>query len=101
MDITEDFHGDIESHGHVRFIQAVGSDGSAIFVGIERVAGKIANRSGSFLLQDRGTVANKEVKGKWFVVPESGGELKNLRGEGGFNSDLGQGAEIWFNYSFE
>jgi hypothetical protein len=54
------------------------------------------------LLQDQGTVVNKQVSGVWFVIPQSGtGELKGLRGEGGFSAELGQYAKIWLDYSFE
>ena len=53
LDITEDFVGDVEGKGHVRFIQAALEDGFASFVGIERVVGKIGGRSGSFLLRMR------------------------------------------------
>jgi hypothetical protein len=83
-------------------LQAVRKDGSASFVGIERVTGKIAGRQGSFLLQDAGTLEGDTVKGDWFVVPGSGtGELSGLRGEGGFTAALGERADITLDYWFE
>jgi hypothetical protein len=100
--VTETFSGDIEGEGVVRFLQAVRDDGSASFVGIERVTGSIAGRQGSFLLQDAGTLEGSTVKGDWFVVPGSGtGELAGLRGEGGFQAELGQHAGITLDYWFE
>jgi hypothetical protein len=88
--VTETFSGDIDGQGAVRFLQAVRDDGSASFVGIERVVGSIAGRQGSFLLQDAGTLEGNTVKGDWFVIPGSGtGELEGLRGEGGFQAELG------------
>jgi hypothetical protein len=100
--VTETFSGDIEGEGVVRFLQAVREDGSASFVGIERVTGSIAGRQGSFLLQDAGTLEGSTVKGDWFVIPGSGaGELAGLRGEGGFQAELGQHAEITLDYWFE
>lgn len=102
IDVTETFSGDIEGEGVVRFLQAVRDDGSASFVGIERVAGSIAGRRGSFLLQDAGTLEGSTVKGEWFVVPGSGtNELAGLRGEGGFQAELGQHAAITLEYWFE
>ena len=53
--VTETFSGDIEAEGVVRFLQAVCRDGSAGFVGLERVTGSVGSRTGSFLLQDAGT----------------------------------------------
>ena len=100
--VTETFSGDIEGEGVVRFLQAVRDDGSATFVGIERVTGSIAGRQGSFLLQDAGTLEGSSVKGDWFVVPGSGtGDLAGLRGEGGFRAELGQHAAITLDYWFE
>jgi Protein of unknown function (DUF3224) len=100
--VTETFSGDIEGEGVVRFLQAIRADGSASFVGVERVTGSIAERRGSFLLQDAGTLEGKLVKGDWFVIPGSGtAELAGLRGEGGFEAELGQRASITLDYWFE
>jgi hypothetical protein len=100
--VTETFSGDIEGEGVVRFLQAIRKDGSATFVGIERVTGSVGGRRGSFLLQDAGTLEGSTVKGDWFVVPGSGtGELAGLRGEGGFEAELGQHASITLDYWFE
>jgi Protein of unknown function (DUF3224) len=102
IQVTETFSGDIQGEGTVRFIQAARRDGSATFVGIERVRGSVAGRQGTFLLQDSGTLAGKEVNGTWFVVPGSGtGELTGLRGDGGFKAQLGENATIWLDYYFE
>ena len=99
--VEESFSGDIAGEGAVEFLQAARADGSASFVGIERVTGTLAGRRGSFLLQDSGTVDGELVSGTWFVVPDSGtGELA-LRGDGGFSANLGQDAQIHLDYWFE
>ena len=100
--VTEEFSGDITAAGTVRFLQSLRADGSASFCGIERVVGTLAGRNGSFLLQDAGTVAGNLVTGDWFVVPDSAsGELSGLRGEGGFEAELGQNARWTLDYWFE
>jgi len=100
--VEENFSGDIAGGGVVEFLQAGWADGSASFVGIERVTGTIAGRSGTFLLQDAGTVERQAVSGDWFVLPGSGtGELAGLRGEGGFSANLGEGAQVHLDYWFE
>jgi hypothetical protein len=100
--VSETFSGDIDGEGVARFLQAVRKDGSASFVRIERVTGSIGGRTGSFLLQDAGTLEGNTVKGGWFVIPGSGtGELSGLRGEGGFTAELGQHASITLDYWFE
>jgi uncharacterized protein DUF3224 len=100
--VEESFSGDITGDGVVEFLQAAGTDGSASFVGIERVTGQLGGRRGTFLLQDAGTVAGNIVSGDWFVIPRSGtGALAGLRGEGGFRANLGEGAQVHLDYWFE
>lgn len=100
--VQESFSGDIQGDGAVEFLQAGRTDGSASFVGIERVTGTLAGREGAFLLQDTGTVDGTIVSGNWFVVPGSGtGQLAGLRGEGGFRANLGEGAQVHLDYWFE
>jgi len=96
------FSGDISGAGVVEFLQAAGADGAASFVGIERVAGAVGGRVGTFLLQDAGTVRDNIVSGDWFVIPGSGsGNLAGLRGSGGFRVNLGEGAQVHLDYWFE
>jgi hypothetical protein len=99
--VTEQFSGDISGSGSVRFLQALRLDGSASFCGMERVIGSLDGHEGTFLLQDGGTVQGTNVSGSWFVVPgSSSGQLVGLRGEGGFEAQLGQDAlwtlDFWF-----
>ena len=100
--VEESFSGDIEGDGVVEFLQAGAADGSASFVGIERVTAMVAGRRGTFVLQDAGTVEGDVVRGDWFVVPGSGTEgLAGLRGTGGFSANLGEDAEVHLDHWFE
>jgi Protein of unknown function (DUF3224) len=100
--VQERFSGDIQGDGVAEFLQAARADGSASFVGIERVTGTVAGKQGTFLLQDAGTVAGTVVSGEWFVVPGSGtGQLAGLRGTGGFRANLGEGAQVHLDHWFE
>jgi hypothetical protein len=100
--VEEEFSGDIEGTGVVEFLQAQVSEDAASFVGLERLSGSVGGHSGTFLLQDQGTLRGTTVSGEWFVVPGSGtGELTGLRGQGGFTAELGQGADITLDYWFE
>ena len=93
--VVETFSGDLSGEGVVEFLQVARPDGSASFIGIERVAGAIGGREGTFLLQDTGTVEDNVISGECFVVPGSGtGGLTGLRGNGGFRADLGEGAQV-------
>lgn len=100
--VEESFSGDISGDGVVEFLQAARADGSASFVGIERVTGAVSGREGTFLLQDAGTVQDNIVSGEWFVIAGSGtGKLAGLRGSGGFRANLGEGAQVHLDYWFE
>lgn len=102
VQLTETFSGDIEGESTVRVIQAAHEDGAMSFVGLQRVRGSVGGRAGSFLLQPSGTVAGKETHAKWFVVPGSAtGQLKGLRGDGGFQARLGEQGSFWLDYYFE
>jgi hypothetical protein len=58
--------------------------------------------TGTFLLQDAGTVHGSIVSGDWFVIPGSGtGQLAGLRGAGGFRANLGESAQVHLDYWFE
>jgi hypothetical protein len=99
--LTETFSGDIEGEGTARVIQSTHKDGSATFVGIERVRGSVGGRAGTFLLQISGSVVGKDMKAEWVVIPETGtGTLAGLRGSGGFTAQLGQHGAIWLDYFF-
>jgi len=47
--VAKAFMGDLEGEGHVEYLMMYRSDGSATFVGLERVVGRIGGRAGSSL----------------------------------------------------
>ena len=66
------------------------------------MTGTVAGRTGTFLLQDAGTVQDNIVNGAWFIIPGSAtGRLAGLRGTGGFRANLGEGAQVYLVYWFE
>ncbi len=100
--VTESWHGDIEGEGSVEYLMMYRDDGSASFVRVERVVGRLGDRSGSFVLQGSGTFEGGMAKGTWLVVRGCGtGELRGLRGEGGFVAPHGPQGSITLDYQFE
>ena len=90
--VTKTFTGDIEGEGQVEYLMMYRSDGSATFVGLERVVGRIAGKAGSFVLQRSGMFEGGVAKESYSVIPGSGtGELQGLSGEG--TSAVGHGTE--------
>jgi rifampin ADP-ribosylating transferase len=67
-------------------------DGTAAFVGLERVVGRIGDKSGSFVLQRTGAFEGGQAKESYAVIPGSAtGDLRGLTGVG--TSDVGHGME--------
>ena len=98
--VTKTFNGDIAGEGHVEYLMMYRSDGTATFVGLERVVGRVAGKAGSFVLQRTGVFENGVAKESYVVVPGSGtGELRGLSGEG--TSAVGHGAEHPLTLSYE
>jgi len=98
--VTKTFTGDIEGEGHVQYLMMYRQDGSATFVGLERVVGRIGAKSGSFVLQRVGVFENGQAKESYSVIPGSATEdLQGLRGDG--SSAVGHGSEHPFTLDYE
>jgi len=92
--------GDLEGEGQVEYLMSYRSDGSAMFVGLERVVGRLDGRTGSFVLQRSGVFEDGQAKESYTVVAGSAtGELQGLRGEG--TSAVGHGLEHPFTLDYE
>src|ERR687892_1680672 len=81
--VDKTFTGDIDGEGHVEYVMMYRGDGTAAFVGLERITGRIAGRNGSFVLQRTGVFEDGQAKESYSVVTGSGaGETPRSRGEG-------------------
>lgn len=77
------YHGAIEGESIMEYLMSYRPDGTGVYVGLERIAGNIGGREGSFVLQHSGTFQSDGVTGTYLVVPESGtSDVRGLRGEG-------------------
>lgn len=84
MSINKQFHGDLEgtSKGEMLTAGTGGAKGSGAYVAIERVSGTLRGRSGTFILQHRGTMTRGAAELTITVVPDSGtGQLAGLAGK--------------------
>ena len=98
--VVKAYTGEIEGEGQVEYLMMYRGDGSATFVGLERIAGRIGARSGSFVLQRTGVFEGGEAKETYSVVPGSGtGELEGIAGDG--SSAVGHGMEHPFTLRYE
>jgi hypothetical protein len=98
--VGKTYSGDITGEAHVEYLMVYRPDGSASFVGIERVIGTIAGKAGSFVLQRTGVFEDGKAKESYSVIRGSAtGELRDLVGEG--HSAVGHGMEHPFTLAYE
>lgn len=101
--LTKTFSGDVEGESAAELLMAYGSEeGSAAYVGLERVTGSVHGRSGSFVLRHSAVMERGEGSSSLDVVPDSGtGELRGLRGEASISVEPGGGHSFTLEYDFE
>ena len=83
MILEKQIHGDLEATSKGQMLTG-GADvkGSGVYVAVERITGKLAGRSGSFLLHHTGIMTRGEPHLEITVVPDSGtGELAGITGK--------------------
>ena len=98
MSIDKQFHGDLEGTSMGRMLTSgTPTTGSAVYVAVERVTGKLHGKSGSFALHHTGTMTRGVPKLTISVVPDSGtGELAGVAGV--MSVDIADGQHT---YTFE
>ena len=82
LTIDKRYHGDLEASAKGEMLATQSEvKGSAGYVALERVTGKLHGRSGSFVLQHSATMQRGAAQSSITVVPDSGtGELTGLSG---------------------
>src|SRR5215470_18249925 len=80
--ITKQFHGDLEASSKVEMLGSRGPvEGSGGYVALELVTGKLNGKSGSFVLQHKGTMSKGAYTIDVTVIPDSGtDQLTGLSG---------------------
>lgn len=84
LSLDKQFHGDLEgtSKGEMLAFGTGAPGTSGGYVAIEKVTGKLAGRSGTFVLQHNTTMTKGKSDMNIFVVPDSGtGELAGISGK--------------------
>ena len=75
--VGQAFTGDLDGEGTVEWLMCYREDRTADFVGLQRFVGRLGSRSGSFVMQTRGSFDGTEAKGSLAVVYT---ERSNARG---------------------
>ena len=100
--VSKSYQGDIQGEGKLEYLMMYRDDGSANFVGLERVVGSVGGRSGSFVLQHSGAFKSGIATVTLLVVAGSGtGDLRGLGGDGEFAVGHQQPYSMTLDYDFE
>ena len=84
MSLDKQYHGDLEAtaKGEMLYASATGVQGSGAYVAVERVTGTLHDRSGSFALVHKGSMAGGTQQMDITIVPDSGaGALAGISGK--------------------
>jgi len=99
---TQRFGGGIEGNGAVDWLICYRPDKTARFVGLQRIDGRIGDRTGSFVLEATSTHDGKASTGRWEVIAGSGtGDLVGITGHGGFEAPGGPKVQYHLEYELE
>ncbi|MBX2802784.1 MAG: DUF3224 domain-containing protein [Myxococcales bacterium] len=82
MHIDKTFHGDLTGPAEGQMLMTRHDGGSAAYVALEQVRGRLAGRTGTFELVHRGLMRRGEGELSVAIVPDSGtGALKGITGQ--------------------
>jgi hypothetical protein len=99
---TQRFGGGIEGNGSVDWLVCYRPDKTARFVGLQRIDGRIGDRTGGFVLEATSTYDGKASTGTWEVISGTGtDELAGITGRGGFEAPGGPKVQYHLDYQLE
>ena len=93
------FLGDIEAQGSIEWLMCYLPDGSARFVGLQRIDGSIHGRRGTFVIEAVGVHAGSGFEARWRIIEGSGtGALADITGQGGVDAPGGSTVSYHLDY---
>jgi hypothetical protein len=99
VQISKTFSGDLEGHSTQEMLSVRAEPGGAGYVAVERIAGRLHGKSGSFALLHLGTMQGNAPSARWPIVPGSGGgELAGISGEARIEIDSEGAHTLYLDY---
>ncbi|MBA3335941.1 MAG: DUF3224 domain-containing protein [Chloroflexia bacterium] len=98
--VRKTFSGELAGESQTELLLSQGTEGEAGYVAVERMAVRVGDRAGGFVLPHLATRGGAEPRTMWLVMPGSGtGELSGLHGTGVYGHDE-RGATFVLDYEF-
>jgi hypothetical protein len=95
--VTKAYGGDVDGTSVTKWVMAYSPDGTASFVGMERITGTVDGREGTLVVEHVGTFADGIAKAALTVISGRGG-LSSARGSGQFRADPGGVVALQLKY---
>ncbi|MGH8976694.1 MAG: DUF3224 domain-containing protein [Acidimicrobiia bacterium] len=95
--VEQTFAGALSGDARIEWQMYYAPDGTASFVGLQRMDAQLDDRSGTIVVQTTGVFDGKEAKGDWVVVGATGG-LEGLSGTGAFSAPMGPSGKYSLDY---
>ncbi len=100
--IGQRFSGDLEADGVWDAVMCYRADGTAVYTGYLRLEGQLGERTGSVVMEARGSYDGAVARSTWSVVPGTAtGGLAGLRGEGSAAAPHGPDGTYAFDYELD
>lgn len=100
-EVTQTFSGALAGAGSVQWLMCYAPDGTAHFVGLQRVEGTLDGREGAFVAETVGDFGGTVAKWTLTVLPGSAtGGLAGLTATGHFEAPHGSKATFDLEYEF-
>jgi hypothetical protein len=84
--VAKEYHGDVEGGSATEWLMAYAPDGSAVFVGLERINGTVGGRPGTLVLEHVGRFEGGSASATLTVISGTG-DLSGATGSGEFVAD--------------
>ena len=97
--VTQNVTGDITGTARADWLMHYLADGTARYVGLQRIEGEIGGQRGSFVVETTGEFDGAVAQGPLRVVDGSGtGAFEGIHGDGKFQSPKGTKARFELDY---
>lgn len=97
--VGKSYKGELEGEGMIEYLMMYRADGSADFVGYEKVECGLKGKKGSFVFEHRGFFKNGIADDTWTVVEGSGSDgLAGIEGKVRFKEGHKEEYEVDFDY---
>jgi hypothetical protein len=100
--VTKSLGGDLRGTTALEYLMAYREDGSADFVGLERIDGTLNDRSGTFVVEHVGSFSDGTARAQLRILAGTGtGALRGLRGDGSFVAEGGPNGTMTLDYELD